>query len=108
MNPSSPRCQTSYLDWACSSASIDINQSITNHFILPESNHQKTSNIPPHPYLVTTKDSYVTMCGQIISSCGLIHTTANCMARGHKYLGLAFRDNCPKLNEVYLYEEYLL
>eukprot|EP01041_Mallomonas_annulata_P011558 gene11558-24171_t len=79
MIQSGPRCQTDYLKWICKNARIPSNVAISNGFILPESNH-KSTDFPPAPYLLTVRESFVSMCGQISNRCGLIATTTNCMA----------------------------
>lgn len=99
MNPSAPRCQTKYLKWICYAASIGVEDSKPNHFILPESNHHSIDN-PPVPYLLTARHSFVTMCGQIIGSCGIVHTTANCMATGYRPYATGFKRSCTPPSEL--------
>jgi hypothetical protein len=71
MSPSAPRCQTQYLKWICDSARIPINSSIANGFALPESDHHSNiDNPPPQPWLLTARNATVSMCGQILSTCG--------------------------------------
>lgn len=94
MSTSAPRCQTSYLKWICDSSRMDImDSSSSSRFILPESNHA-TSFLPPAPFLLIAKYSFVTLCGQIISSCGIVHTTANCKARSSMVQGKSFQKKC--------------
>eukprot|EP01038_Epipyxis_sp_PR26KG_P010576 gene10576-14206_t len=95
MHPSAPRCQNSYLKWICENAQMSIDELKPNHFILPEADHS-TTNIPPKPWLIRVTNSYVSMCGQIYSRCGLIHTTANCMANQQKPLIEMIKNRCPK------------
>jgi hypothetical protein len=71
MNSGAPRCQTSILKWICEHASIAIDNPSSNGFVLPESDHS-TWIKPPLPWLLTIRDSFVTMCGQIASKCGRI------------------------------------
>lgn len=93
MNPSAPRCQTKYLKWLCENSEIAFNDSTANNFVMPESEHA-TTPLPPQPFMVIAKDSYVSMCGQIVGHCGLVHTTANCMATGYKSIGQSFKNKC--------------
>lgn len=94
MSPSAPRCQTKYLKYNCDNSQIPINESKPNHFILPESIHQNWQT-PPIPWIITAKDSLVNICGHISSSCGIIHTTANCRAYSFNLHSSAFRRSCP-------------
>eukprot|EP01038_Epipyxis_sp_PR26KG_P010064 gene10064-13524_t len=103
MHPSAPRCQNAYLKWICENAQMSIDELKPNHFILPEADHN-TTNIPPKPWLIRVTNSYVSMCGQIYSRCGLIHTTANCMATGYQSQALLFRKKC----DISLMERTLL
>jgi hypothetical protein len=66
---SAPRCQTSYLKWICDESRMPINETKPNHFVLPESNHQEWQD-PPAPYIITVRDAFSTMCGQLKTSCG--------------------------------------
>jgi hypothetical protein len=93
MSGSAPRCQTSYLKWICQQSKLDIHSQLGNNFALPESAHSSTE-IPPTPYLVVANDSYVTLCGQIVSRCGMVHTTANCKSKGYKSQGILFQKKC--------------
>lgn len=93
MNPSSPRCQTKYLKWACDNARIPMNSSYSNSFVLPESDHS-TIDLPPQPWILTVRHSFVSMCGHISSACGLVHTTANCQAIAHETQATAFHKKC--------------
>lgn len=94
MNPSAPRCQTQYLKKICDQSQLNITDTASNHFVLPESDHAATF-VPPVPYLLTARDSFVSMCGQISTTCGFVHTTANCMATGYKAQALQFQSSCP-------------
>lgn len=94
MHPSAPRCQTQYLKSICQQASLLIDNHQPNGFILPESNHA-TTYLPPQPWLVTTKDTFVSMCGQISLSCGMIHTNTNCRALAYEMHALTFQRYCP-------------
>lgn len=93
MNPSSPRCQISYLRWICDRARMPIADSRPNHFTLPEADHFN-AYLPPVPYLATARDAFVSLCGQVVTRCGLLHTTANCQAPGYKDHALNFRQMC--------------
>ena len=94
MNPSAPRCQTKYLKWICDEARMPINISLANHFVLPEADHSQTE-LPPQPWIITARDSFVSMCGHVSTQCGLIRTTANCMATGYKTQAALFHKKCP-------------
>jgi hypothetical protein len=99
MNPSAPRCQNKYLKYVCDQSRIPIDDSRRNSFVLPESDHS-TAELPPQPYLLTAKDSFVSMCGHISSYCGLVHTTSNCMGITSKYDADLFHKKCsPSLSE---------
>lgn len=99
MSPSAPRCQNKYLKYICDHSRIPIDDSRKNSFVLPESDHS-TAELPPQPWLLTAKDSFVSMCGQISSYCGLIHTTSNCMGGTSSYQADLFHQNCsPYLSE---------
>lgn len=69
MSASAPRCQTGYLKWICDHATLDTNITTPNYFVIPESNHGTWID-PPTPYLAAVKEAFVTMCGQILASCG--------------------------------------
>lgn len=101
MSPSAPRCQTKYLKWICDNARMDINVTKPNYFIIPEADHAYTFS-PPVPWLLTAKNAYVSMCGSIHASCGLIHTNANCKGTAFLVMGQAFKNKCSysKLNTV--------
>lgn len=64
MDESAPRCQTKYLQYICNNSQIPINSSRGNAFILPESDHENTF-LPPQPFLLMARDSFVSMCGEI-------------------------------------------
>jgi hypothetical protein len=97
MNPSAPRCQTKYLKWICEQAQRNITDSSISTtgsaFVLPESDHQ-TSFIPPIPWLLSARNALVSKCGTIVTACGYVHTTANCMATGNSYAAKKFNDSC--------------
>ena len=76
MSPYSPRCQVSYLKWICNQSLLSIHQTTPNYFVIPEADHS-TSFVPPTPYLLTVRNALVSVCGQIVYKCGLIHTTAS-------------------------------
>lgn len=95
MHPSAPRCQTRYLKWICDNSRTEITVTQGNGFILPESDHSGTEN-PPQPYLVKVRDALVSMCGDISMACGYLHTTANCMATGHRWQAQQFHQKCFK------------
>lgn len=69
MSPSAPRCQTQYLRWICEQSQLDITNTKPNHFVLPEAGHS-TTFLPPQPWILMAKDSFVSMCGQISGPCG--------------------------------------
>ena len=95
MHPSAPRCQTSYLHWACVQGSIEKNDSSLNYFSLPEADHSRSSNFfPPMPFLIVARSSFVTMCGQIVHRCGLIHPTASCQAQNERIEGFKMFEKC--------------
>jgi hypothetical protein len=93
MSGSAPRCQTTYLKWICDQSKLNIADVSRNGFVIPESVHSK-SFMPPVPFLVLAKNSFVTLCGQIVSRCGIVHTTANCKSKGYKSQGIAFQKRC--------------
>lgn len=70
MSPGAPRCQTSLLKWICDQSKLPIDNPTPNGFFLPESQHS-TWIKPPLPWILTIRESLVTMCGQIISKCGM-------------------------------------
>jgi len=94
MHSSAPRCQTQYLKSICQQASLSIDNHKPNGFILPESNHA-TTFLPPQPWLVTTKDTFISMCGQISLSCGMLQTNTNCRALAYEMHALTFQRYCP-------------
>lgn len=94
MSPSAPRCQTQYLKKICDQSQLNITDTVANHFVLPESDHA-TTFLPPVPYLLTARNSFVSMCGQISGPCGFVHTNANCMATGYKSQAMQFQSSCP-------------
>jgi hypothetical protein len=69
MNPSAPRCQNKYLRYICDQSRIAIDDPKRNGFALPESDH-KTAELPPQPWLLTVRNSFVSMCGSISTKCG--------------------------------------
>lgn len=94
MNPFAPRCQTKYLRWICEDAQRNISDTRTQpSFILPESDH-RTAVTPPTPWILTVQNALVSLCGTILTKCGFIHSTANCMATGNKYTAIKFQDSC--------------
>ena len=95
MHPSAPRCQTSVLKWICDKASVAHNKTDLHHrFVLPEANHA-TADTPPQPWLITVRRAIVSMCGHISANCGLVRTTANCMATGYRGQAQLFAQKCP-------------
>jgi hypothetical protein len=94
MNPSAPRCQTSYLKWACDKSKISIDDHASNFFVLPEADHSRAET-PPQPWILTGRNAFVSLCGQISARCGYVHTTANCMATGYKQKAAIFHSSCP-------------
>jgi hypothetical protein len=79
MMPSAPRCQNSYLAHLCYSAVKDTTDMSASRFYTPEGDHS-TTRAPPTPWLLTATNATVTLCGHVITPCGVIRTTANCMA----------------------------
>lgn len=94
MSASAPRCQNKYLQYICNQSRIAIDDPVRNGFFLPESNHFSTE-LPPQPWLMTASNSFVSMCGQISTDCGLVRTTANCMGTGSENSANLFREKCP-------------
>ena len=94
MNPSSPRCQTQYLKWACYNSAQAINDTTITSFIIPESDHSN-AELPPQPWILTARNAFVSVCGYISSKCGLVHTTANCKAIAHELAADSFHAKCP-------------
>lgn len=95
MHPSAPRCQTSYLKWICERASVPHDRvDVLGGFVLPEARHA-TAEVPPQPYLLTARHAIVSLCGHMVVGCGLVRTTANCMASGYKVQAQLFHDTCP-------------
>ena len=101
MHPSAPRCQTKYLKYVCDQSRIPIDIPASNSFVIPESDHS-TADLPPQPWLLTARNSFVSMCGSISTACGLVHTTSNCMGTSSKYQATKFISKCPSslMNEV--------
>ena len=98
MHQSAPRCQTSYLKWACEQASQEINDTIHRDFVLPDSDHAyvlRYMEPPPQPWLLMARNSLVSRCGQISTKCGLVHTNANCMSTSQKPNSASFKRSCP-------------
>jgi hypothetical protein len=107
MSPSAPRCQSKYLHWICSESALGISERKGNAFVLPESDHPNWLT-PPIAWLVIVKDSVVSICGQIVTSCGLIHTNANCKALAYYTQSTAFGASCSlsKIREVANFRKY--
>ena len=78
----------------CQQASLSIYNHVSNGFILPESNHA-TTYLPPQPWLITVTNTFVSMCGQILLPCGVIHTNTNCRSLAYEIHALAFQRYCP-------------
>lgn len=93
MHPSAPRCQTKYLKWLCETTQLDINDDRPNYAIMPEAHHNRTF-LPPQPYILTIRNAYVMMCGQVIANCGAIRTTANCQSNGQVMFMGPFQQAC--------------
>lgn len=93
MMRSAPRCQNSYLKQICHEASQGLDDATPHSFYIPEANHGRSS-IPPTPWLLTATNSTVTACGHIVMACGVIHTTANCMAGAFKQYLRNFNSFC--------------
>ena len=93
MNPSAPRCQNKYLKYICDKSRMPIDDPTSNRFILPESDHA-TTDLPPYPWLLSVRNSFVSMCGHISSGCGLMHTTSNCMGIMLSYQANLFFEKC--------------
>ena len=95
MHRAAPRCQTKLLKWVCEQASIPHNVTDKkNRFVLPESDHRGTE-VPPQPFLITARRVLISMCGHIVTNCGIVRTTANCMAEGFKEQARLFESKCP-------------
>jgi hypothetical protein len=100
MHPSSPRCQSRYLEYICTAASFsEERRERGNAFILPEADHALTlaRGIPPEPFLVRTGRAVISMCGTIVTACGYLHATASCMATGNKWHADKFATSCGHL-----------
>ena len=95
LHPGSPRCQNDYLKWACYNAARAISDHVTTFFfVLPESDHL-TTQLPPEPYIITARNAFVSMCGDISSKCGLVRNTADCGAEQRKSDTKSFYQRCP-------------
>eukprot|EP00596_Hydrurales_sp_CCMP1899_P000720 CAMPEP_0119036636 /NCGR_PEP_ID=MMETSP1177-20130426/4473_1 /TAXON_ID=2985 /ORGANISM="Ochromonas sp, Strain CCMP1899" /LENGTH=540 /DNA_ID=CAMNT_0006996791 /DNA_START=146 /DNA_END=1768 /DNA_ORIENTATION=- len=94
MNPGSPRCQNKYLKYICEKSQIPIDNPQGNDFVVPESNHMK-SELPPQPWLLTIRNSFVSMCGDVSTKCGLVRTQANCQAIQETFDAKLFQSKCP-------------
>ena len=93
MHPAAPRCQTQYLKWICDHARLPMQARRGNGFVLPESDHG-SARVPPYPWLMTVNQAFVSMCGDIVSSCGIIHTKSNCMGMRQQYEAKLFQRSC--------------
>ncbi len=93
MHPAAPRCQVKYLKWICDRARMPIDSTRGNGFVIPESHHAKAL-IPPQPWLITINNALVSMCGDIVSTCGIIHTKSNCMGMRQQQEAKYFRRFC--------------
>jgi hypothetical protein len=80
MLPSAPRCQTSYLKWICDNSKLAMNDTKRNSFVIPEADHSK-SLLPPDPFLIVARFNLVSMCGQILAKCGIVHLSTSCQAQ---------------------------
>ena len=98
MHVGAPRCQPKYLKWLCDHSRIDSSDSSSNGFVLPESDHKNTF-LPPTPFLIVAKESLVTMCGQILHKCGLIHLGASCLAAFQFTQARAIETKCDTKNK---------
>jgi hypothetical protein len=94
MHLGAPRCQNGYLKYVCDKSMISIDDSRRNGFVLPESDHMH-SELPPQPWLLTARNSFVSMCGHISSECGIIHTLSNCLGGRHTRDAKMFNQKCP-------------
>ena len=104
LHPGSPRCQNDYLKWVCYNSARAISDHVTtSFFVLPESDHLNTK-LPPEPYIITAKNAFVSMCGDISSRCGLVRTTADCGAVQRRPASTSFYQNCPisLMSQVYM------
>ena len=81
MHKEAPRCQSRYLQWICAQSRIEKNDSSSNGFFLREAHHAILHPHPPTPFLITAKKSFITMCGQILHPCGLVHLANSCLAQ---------------------------
>jgi hypothetical protein len=110
MNSKAPRCQTKRLKWICdeSRQNLDVISRGAKNFYLPEANHKSRFIEPPIPYLITIKHALVSMCGSIsIKSCtkksvseAVLHSTANCMSNGQKWIANKFHNCCKNIDPV--------
>jgi hypothetical protein len=73
---------------------IPIDNPRGNDFVVPESNHMK-SELPPQPWLLTARNSFVSMCGDVSTQCGLARTLANCQAIQETFDAKLFQSKCP-------------
>ena len=82
MHPSAPRCQSRILEEICVRSKMEKNNTSSNGFVLPEAHHVEMGFMPPTPFLITARNTFVTMCGQLIHRhCGLIHLSTSCLAQ---------------------------
>lgn len=94
MHPGAPRCQNEYLKHICDKSRINIDDPRRNAFVLPESDHKK-SELPPQPFLLTARNSFISMCGHISSQCGILRTQSNCRGVRDVYDAKKFNLKCP-------------
>jgi len=95
LHPGAPRCQNDYMKWACYNSARAISDHVTTtFFVLPESDHL-TTQLPPEPYIITARNAFISMCGEISSKCGLVRNTADCGAEQRKSAASSFYENCP-------------
>lgn len=99
MGVSHPRCQSRILAWSCKQAAVNDGNATYNDFRLLEAQHTRW-RLPPTPYLIIARDALVNMCGQLVLSCGFVHTNTNCRAPGDLSRTRLFRKTCPHPLEI--------
>ena len=97
MHIGAPRCQVKYLKWICDHSRISFDDSRSNGFVIPESDHAN-SFVPPVPWLLMANDVLVSLCGDVVHACGLVHTQSNCMGLRQRYEAEQFQRGCKFAN----------
>ena len=93
MSPSAPRCQNKYMKYICDQSRTAIDDQKGKSFVILESDHNNTE-LPPQPWLLTARNSFVSMCGDISTDCGVVHTTSNCLGTRFKSQAKLFQSKC--------------